>query len=109
MNNLFPNTHQIHFISAASPASSLAPAPMSRIFLCSLGVADSLRPKNRFGLLILAVSLRAEGHVRSCFCRSILGRPWRLGTFGGNRCETGGSARAVSASHSPPSIHHSLA
>lgn len=69
MNNLFPNTQQIHFISASFPASSLALALMSRIFLCSLGVADSLHPKNRFDLLIPAVILRAEGLVRSCFCR----------------------------------------
>ena len=72
MNNLFPNTHQIHFISASFRASSLALALMSRISLCSLGVADSLRPKNRFDLLTPAAVLRAEGRVRSCFCRSNL-------------------------------------
>jgi hypothetical protein len=51
---------------------SLALALMSRIFLCSLGVADSLQPKNQFDLLILAVILRVAVLVRSCFCRSTL-------------------------------------
>jgi hypothetical protein len=109
MNNLFPNIHQIHFISASFPASSLALALVSRIFLCSLGVADSLHPKNRFGLLILAVILRAEGHVRSCFCRSTLNHWWRPDIFGGNRCDSRDFTLVVLISHSQLSARHSHA